>query len=254
MHPDSDVDYGALLSRLLDCQADQVLQFLEALDVEIVDVLSVELIYQLDDADWLVPVEADLGVFVFDWLLVNEGRADEDVPHLLYESQIVNVRAEELLSNNIVGVERLAVIVDVAGQALVIWVGDPLGLSEVVGDLIKVLLLPTVVLVVLHGRQLQARSLHDPLSLPVVRLFVLLLHELVRLVLRKLVNCEDEVSLDIPQQYAGRLKAKILRKLLLHILDQIILIALRAYPCRQLDGFEHLLLHVLFVLQRHQLI
>ena len=199
LHADPDIDHRVLLRGLLDCQANEVLQFLKALYVEIVNFLSVQFIDKLDDANWLVSVEADLGVLVLDRQLVNECWTDEDVPHLLDESQIVDVRTEQLLSNDVVGVVRFALLVNVAAQTLIIRIRDLLGFSEIVRNLIKVLLFPAIVLIVLQGRQSDTRLLHDLLSLFIVSLFILLPHQLVCLVLGELVHRVYEVSLDVSE-------------------------------------------------------
>lgn len=94
---------------------------------------------------------------------------------------------------------RFALLVNVAAQTLIIRIRDLLGFSEIVRNLIKVLLFPAIVLIVLQGRQSDTRLLHDLLSLFIVSLFILLPHQLVCLVLGELVHRVYEVSLDVSE-------------------------------------------------------
>lgn len=50
------------------------------------------------------------------------GWTDHDVPHLLYESKVVDIGAVSLLLNEIVGVEGLVLAEDEAAEAQIVGV------------------------------------------------------------------------------------------------------------------------------------
>ena len=73
-------------------------------------------------------------------------RANQYIPNVLYESQIINIRAVELLPDQIIRVKRPLLREDIATQPLIVRVRDLLGLAEVLLDLIEVVLLTLLIL------------------------------------------------------------------------------------------------------------
>lgn len=130
-----------LLCALLDGETDETLYGLHLLDVELSDLLVVQLIDQLNNADRVLPVKLNWAVVSANILIVTENRCDQEVAHLLDSRQVVDVSHELYGILHFIGVDRLVLVEHCATDTLIVWIGDFLRLTEVHAKRVHILLL-----------------------------------------------------------------------------------------------------------------